>query len=214
MLEWISQNNNLVIALSNIGTLMVWLFYAQLLYSGFRRQRRPRLLINKGVGNEYVDSPCLVCNMSQEPVFVFLVVVQLRTSEELYTVSMTDCSEEEWTNDNPGLFERTRQGPLQPGHTIEFVTFRQMISRISQQQGMKTDNGYPCDPDVTLKWLEIHVISIYGSDDAPFGAVRRFDIMADDHCQEILLRPAAIDTSRHTSWRYRRSIRRWLDEFQ
>lgn len=35
MLDWISQNNTLVNALTSIGTLVVWIFYAQLLYLGF-----------------------------------------------------------------------------------------------------------------------------------------------------------------------------------
>lgn len=213
MLDWISQHNTLVNSLTSIGTLAIWLFYAQLLYLGFSRQRRPRMLINKGVGNEYIDSPCLVCNMSQESVFIFFVVVRLKTSKGIFTAPMTDGFGGSG-EDKPSLMERTRQGPLDSGQCREFVSFRDMISRVAQHNGIETDNGYPCDSDVELEWLEIHVISIYGSDDAPFGAVRRFRISADDQTKEVELKPTNLDTSRRKTWRYRRRIRRWLKEYQ
>ena len=214
MLDWISQHNTLVNSLTSIGTLLIWLFYAQLLYMGFSRQRRPRMLINKGVGHEYIDSPCLVCNMSHESVFVFFVVVRLKTSTGLYTAPMTDMPGQGDQGDRPGLRERTRQGPLASGECIEFVSFREMIATIAEQEGIDTDNGYPCDSDIRLEWLEIHVISIYGSDDKSFGAVRRFRICADDNTHEVQLQPSNLDTSTCKSWRYRRRIKRWLQEYQ
>lgn len=214
MLDWISQNNTLVNALTSIGTLVVWIFYAQLLYLGFSRQRRPRMLINKGVGNEYIDSPCLVCNMSQESVFVFFVVIQLKTTKGVFTAPMTDISSDTPMDDKPTLRERTRQGPLASGQCLELVSFRNMIATIARQEGIETDNGYPCDPDIRLEWLEIHVISIYGSDDKAFGAVRRFKVCADDDSHEVHLQPSTLDTTRRKSWRYRRLIKRWLKEYQ
>lgn len=214
MLDWISQNNTLVNALTSIGTLFVWIFYAQLLYLGFSRQRRPRMLINKGVGNEYIDSPCLVCNMSQEAVFVFFIVIQLKTSRGIFTAPMTDISSDTQMDDKPSLRERTRQGPLSSGECLQLASFRDIISAIARQEGIETDNGYPCDPDIKLEWLEIHVISIYGSDDKAFGAVRRFEIRANDDAREVHLQPSTLDTTRRKSWRYRRLIKRWLRAYQ
>lgn len=214
MLDWIQQHNTLVNSFTSIGTLAIWLFYAQLLYLGFSRQRRPRMLINKGVGQEYIDSPCLVCNMSHESVFVFFVVVQLKTSRGLFTAPMTDISGKADKDERPGLRERTRQGPLASGACIEFISFRDMIATIAEEEGIETDNGYPCDPDIELEWLEIHVISIYGSDDKAFGAVRRFRICADDDACEVQLQPSSLDTSRRKSWRYRRLIKQWLKDYQ
>ncbi|MCK7543753.1 hypothetical protein MLC59_06170 [Marinobacter bryozoorum] len=213
MLEWIHQNSTLVNSLTSIGTLFIWLFYAQLLYLGFSRQRRPRMLINKGVGHEYIDSPCLVCNMSQEAVFVFFVIVRLKTSKGILTAPMTDISPRSG-DENPALHERTRQGPLDSGECMEFVSFRDMIATIAERAGIETDNGYPCDPDIELEWLEINVVCIYGSDDKAFGAVRKFRVCADDDTREVELLPTSLDTSRRTSPRYRRRIKRWLREYQ
>ncbi|MGM0570869.1 hypothetical protein [Marinobacter sp.] len=213
MLEWIHQNSTLVNSLTSIGTLLIWLFYAQLLYLGFSRQRRPRMLINKGVGHEYIDSPCLVCNMSQEAVFVFFVVVRLNTSKGVLTAPMTDIAPGAG-DEKPALWERTRQGPLDSGQCLEFISFRNMISTIAGREGIETDHGYPCDTDVELEWLEIHVICIYGSDDKAFGAVRKFRICANDETRQVELQPTSLDTSRRTSWRYRRRIKQWLREYQ
>lgn len=47
-MDWISQHHDSLTALTSIGTLLIWLVYAQLLYKGYRRQRRPRLIINRG----------------------------------------------------------------------------------------------------------------------------------------------------------------------
>lgn len=214
MLDWITEHNTLVNTLTSIGTLLIWLFYAQLLYMGFSRQRRPRMLINKGVGNEFIDSPCLVCNMSQESVFVFFMVIQLKTSKGLFTAPMTDISDDIRQDDKPGLRERTRQGPLASGACLELVSFREMIAAIAAQEGIETDNGYPCDPDIEMEWMEIHVISIYGSDDKAFGAVRRFQICANEDTREVELLPSSLDTSRRKSWRYRRLIKQWLRKYQ
>ena len=55
MLEWLSNNSNWITPATSIGTLLVWIFYAQLLYNGYSRQTRPRLLINRGVSDEGLD---------------------------------------------------------------------------------------------------------------------------------------------------------------
>lgn len=55
MPEWLSDNKEWIAPATSIGTLLVWVFYAQLLYSGYSRQTRPRLLINKGVGEAGIE---------------------------------------------------------------------------------------------------------------------------------------------------------------
>jgi len=82
MLQWLSENKDWISTLTSIITLLVWLFYAQLLYSGFRRQRQPRVLINRGVGREGLNSPCLICNMSEEAIYVYFILVVLETSDQ------------------------------------------------------------------------------------------------------------------------------------
>lgn len=57
-MEWLNENAQAISAVASIFTLFVWVFYAQLLYNGYVRQRRPRVIINRGQGTG-VDAICL-----------------------------------------------------------------------------------------------------------------------------------------------------------
>src|SRR5690606_13067070 len=108
------------------------------------------------------------------------------------------------------LNSRTRQGPLESGRCLQLMSFRIIIERAAFQAGIKLENGRPVDPDVQIGAIEFHVICIYGSDDHPFGAVRKFKLNFDDD-DEPSISPVTIDTQRRTSWRYKRKIKRWLE---
>lgn len=209
MLEWLSANKEWIAPATSIGTLLVWVFYAQLLYSGYSRQTRPRLLINRGVGEEGLDSPCLICNMSQEAIYIYFILVYLENSEHSVLVPVTDCEEKALSDDSNPLGSRTRQGPLEPGKCLELLSFRIILERAASQAGIELEEGRPVDPDVEIGAVEFHVVCIYGSDDYPFGAVRKFNLNFDDE-EAPSITPATIDTQRKTSWRYKRKIRRWL----
>lgn len=217
MLDWISENYTLVTSLANLGMLLVWIFYAQLLYVNYRRQRLPRVLINKGVGEEYIDSPCLVCNMSEEPVFVYFVMVKLKTDDGVFTSPMTDREGDELPRneqyDRPVLRDRTRQGPLHTGECLEFVSFRRMIQRVLRSADIDVKGGLPLASELRLQWIELHVICIYGPESKPFGAVRRFLISAPRKGLEINLYPDTLDTATRRSSRYRRRIDSWLRRY-
>lgn len=210
MLEWLSQNKEWIAPASSIGTLLVWLLYAQLLYSSLRRQTRSRLLINKGVGEEGLDSPCMICNMSHEPIYIYFIVVYLENSKCPVLVPVTDIEERAMNDGSNPLGLRTRQGPLESGSCLELMSFRVIIERAAFQAGIKLENGRPTDPDVRIEAVEFHVICIYGSDDHPFGAVRKFNLNFEDSGKPSIS-PATIDTHRNTSWSYKRKIKHWLE---
>src|SRR5690606_31533840 len=128
--------------------------YAQLLYSSFRRQTRSRLLINKGVGEEGLDSPCMICNMSHEPIYIYFIVVYLENSEEPVLVPVTDIEERAMSEGAKSLNSRTRQGPLESGRCLQLMSFRIIIERAAFQAGIKLENGRPVDPDVQIGAIE------------------------------------------------------------
>lgn len=215
MLEFLTENYTVVASATSIGTLLVWIFYAQLLYNSYRRQRLPRVLINKGVGEEYIDSPCLICNMSQEAVFVYFMMVKLKTSEGIYEAPMTDREGDELPESEGEitLKNRTRQGPLHSGECLEFVSFRRMIKRLLDSAEFDIDDGSPWTAGLQLHWLEVHVVSIYGPEHKPFGAVRRFSIEAPVEGQRVRLYPETLDTENRRTFRYRRQINEWLKTY-
>lgn len=210
MVEWLSDNKEWIAPASNIGTMLIWLLYAQLLYSSLRRQIRSRLLINKGVGEEGLDSPCMICNMSHEPIYIYFIVVYLENSKKPVLVPVTDIEERAMGDGANSLGSRTRQGPLESGSCLELMSFRIIIERAAAHAGIELEDGRPVDPDVHIGAVEFHVICIYGSDDHPFGAVRKFKLNFDD-ADKPSITPASIDTHRNTSWRYKRKIKRWLE---
>lgn len=212
MLDWLGANKDWITTLTNIGTLLVWLFYAQLLYSGYRRQRQPRVLINQGVGGEGLDSPCLICNMSEEAVYVYFILVILETSKEPILVPVTDCEVDAMGEDTSPLSARTRQGPVGSGKYLELLSYRLLLERAAREGGIELKNAKPVNTDIELRALEFHVVCLYGSDRKPFGAVRRFELRTSDS-GEVSLVPDSIDTSHRTSLWYRRQIRQWLKRY-
>jgi len=177
-----------------------------------RRQRRPRVLINKGVGREGLDSPCLICNMSEEAVYVHFILLILETSDEPILVPVTDCEVDAMGEDTSMLSARTRQGPVQSGKYLELLSYRLLLERAASVGGIELKNGKPVNTDIELRALEFHVVCMYGSDDQPFGAVRRFEFKTSES-GDLSLVPDSIDTIHKTSAQYRRQIRQWLKRY-
>lgn len=208
MLEWMRQNSDLLSTLANYGTLLVWVFYAQLLYSGFRRQRRPRILINKGVGFRDLDSPCLICNMSQESIFIQFIMVRLKTNQGTYSVPATDPEEGAVAEEDAPT--ATRQGPLASGSCFRLRSFQRLLTKAAEEANIETEGYIPTDPEIEFQKLELCVVYIYGPQDEPLGASREFDFRCDRDRKTISLSPSTIDTNRMTSMKHRRLIKSWL----
>ena len=56
MWQWISSNYHFLSLLANFGMLIVWVFYLQLFIGSFNRQRRTKILINRGTVQRMVQS--------------------------------------------------------------------------------------------------------------------------------------------------------------
>ena len=95
-MEWLNDNAQAISAVASICTLFVWVFYAQLLYNGYVRQRRPRVIINRGKGIG-VDSICLISNMSSEAIYVqHLVAVLFPRRKKRRRISLLSIMAGQW----------------------------------------------------------------------------------------------------------------------
>ncbi|WP_166255769.1 hypothetical protein [Marinobacter salicampi] len=153
------------------------------------------LVINLAVGDANLDSPCLICNMSNEPVFVENILVDLETSAGTYSARVTDIGEEAAPTK---LGSTTRQGPLDSGQCLEIQKFRELLERTAEAGQLKLIDAKPNDPEVTLKSLTVTIISIYGPEDNPFGAYREFEL-SYDNAGPVRITPTSIDTRRLNS---------------
>lgn len=201
MLDWLSQNSEVVNTLLNAGMLLVWLLYAQLLLSSYRRQQRPQVLINQIKGYD-MNSEIMVSNMSEQSIFIMRVVAVVETGEESFVREVTDVMVDD--EDDPEQIRRaTSQGPLPGGGTMRLGTFRRLVRWITTES------------ETVDEWsvIEIRLIFRYGSDDYPIGVWRRFQLEdAEDGDVECKIRPATLVTKRVSNWRGRRKVRRWLGD--
>ncbi|ANH08633.1 hypothetical protein [Shinella sp. HZN7] len=162
-MDWIAQHGDLVSALTGVGTLIVWIIYLQVFVSSYRRQLRATLLITRGAGDED-DTRCFVSNMSAGPVYVQSVMVTLETEDRKIVSAATDIRDiQDKTQVNS--LDRTRQGPLHPGQLKDIGSFRSLMSH-----GLKETDASPA----VVRAVLVEVLGVYGSEDLPVGARRRF----------------------------------------
>lgn len=213
---WITNHAEAISAIASVFTLFVWVFYAQLLYANYSRQRRPRIIINRGQG-KFIHSLCLVSNMSQESIYVQHIVAVLETSDGKlqFDISEFQQSEDGDSSDINQTQEteykyRTHQGPLGSGEYLHVGSFNDILRGIAKAYGIEM-LGYHPRGDMTFDALEIRLIAVYGPEDSPIGARRRF-LLKDSKIDEYAVYPDSLDTERLNSRRQRRRIKRWMRE--
>ncbi|MBW6391751.1 hypothetical protein [Billgrantia antri] len=218
MFDWLNQHGETISVLTDIGTLLIWLVYAQLLYFGFRRQRRPRLLINRGRKKD-IDALCIISNMSAEPVFIQHIVAELETSQGVIRLDVTDRTESysdgdehrqeddsaATTNPSPIVRDGSHQGPLGSGDFVHIDSFGALTRRLAHDGGIEMAGYRPLN-DVVFRALTVRLICVYGSEDLPVGAERRFEFINEQPGCGLV--PATWDTKRLSSpWQRRRLCR-------
>nr|WP_168015686.1 hypothetical protein [Halomonas salinarum] len=203
-MQWLNQNAGAISALTGVLTLLVWLFYAQLLYNSYIRQRRPRILINRGSG-KHLDSLCLISNMSAEAIFVQHIFAVLESDEGEQRL---DIADQQQTRDDERQY-RSHQGPLESGDFLHVGSFKDILAHFADHS---TPNAEGQDEPSfgSYRALEIRVVAIYGSEDNPIGARRRFQLEpGDDACG---ISPDGLDTQRLASRGQRHLIKQWMQE--
>jgi len=211
MLEWLEEYADVFDLAIGLATVFVWIFYAQLLLSNFRRQRRPKLVINEGLGTE-LDSRCLLSNMSQEAIHIENVFGTLETERGRFTAPITDFKPPVSEEGPVGLGQGTLQGPVKSGNYMDIGTFRDVITTIARYRRLPMAEDEKClDFDaISVTSIEIVVIAIYGPEDDPIAASRVFGLL--DGEQGVRLKPSDFDTQQMVSRRSRKSVKQWLNK--
>ena len=204
-MEWLKDNAQAISAITSICTLLVWVFYAQLLYNGYVRQRRPRIIVNRGKGIGK-DALCLISNMSSEAIYIQHLVAVLHTNEHSYELDVVEYQQQSGDDENAGY--RTHQGPLASGDYLHIQSFGSILQQLIHHYGIDEHSLRQHTPQ-----LEIRVIAIYSSEDMPVGATRHFELnlSADPLYQ---LTPLQVDTKRMTSRRERQRVLQWAKDIE
>ena len=208
MLEWISDNSALINVFANLGMLAIWAIYLQMLFTSYKRERRPRLLITRGLSSD-LDARCLVTNMSRDTIFIRSIIVTLETAAGELRYPVTEIDRIENRGDPADIKQQTRQGPIASGAMRDLGSFAAIVTHVLDYKG-------PDDPPGShngwagLKALTITVIGVYGPDDVSIGARRSYDIVSG--ASNVHLTPRTIDAEQIRSSRERREIDKLLRE--
>ncbi|MFI0471211.1 hypothetical protein ACGLWX_00630 [Halomonas sp. HMF6819] len=204
-MDWLNQYAPAINVAISVCTLFVWLFYAQLLYSSFSRQRRPRVIINRGKGIG-LEALCLVSNMSTESVYIQHVIAVLHTDSHEYKLDIVEYQQQ--SDDDEEDCYRTHQGPLDSGDHIHLQSFGSIVNQIQNHWDVDQNSL-----EQSNLQLEIRVIAIYGPEDLPIGASRRFDLVMNAEPNRQLV-PTSIDTERLVSRRSRKQVVQWAKDIE
>ncbi|KEZ79366.1 hypothetical protein [Salinisphaera hydrothermalis] len=208
MWEFFTANAKALSVVASFGTMVVWVFYAHLLYQAFKRQRQARILINQGWG-EQINSVAIVSNMSHEPVYIQCVVLSLKLEDgRKFRDSVTDFDDAEPWNAKNDPQEITRQGPLNTGSYMNLGTFQTLLRQSGQQHDLIDGDENPVKR-MGVRNFKLTVICNYGPSGEAIGVQRKFVVHGENSDR---LRPDSIYSRRLTNRRARRKMERWLSE--
>ncbi len=206
MWEWLKDNHGVVSALSGILTLVIWTLYFHLLYSNYRRLRRPRILINRGAGHT-VEARCIVANMSAEAIYIEAVLISLgggNDEDEPMVCSLSELDTAR-AKDDEDPRRGWLQGPLQSGELIDIGTYQDLIDKAAGGPG---DGEASHSPQRDRSQLTITIAATYLSQDGLVAAEREFEL--DRAVTPTRLRPRATYARQIRSASARRSIERLM----
>jgi hypothetical protein len=202
MLEFLQVNAPLVSAAASVGTLTIWAIYLHIFVSGYQRQIKPMLIINRVEGSG-LDARCFVTNMSRDPVHIQSVVAKVATAEDEHVAYITDAEDVRQAG-NPSGWERlTRQGPLQPGTMVDMGSYECILDYVASTCCGTSGFAHSALAEKANE-LEITILGIYGSEDLLIGATRVFEMHRSD--SRIDLRACDAHTRQITRKRERRFL--------
>ncbi|MDR5858737.1 hypothetical protein FZZ93_11305 [Halomonas eurihalina] len=198
MIEWVSQHSSFLQVVTSVATLLVWIFYAQMLMAGYIRQRRPKVVINQVMGLS-MKGRCLISNMSAEHIHIESAHARLHSHEGVRCCTVSEMEREEDETTPASLQGGTLQGPLSSGGYIDAGEIQHLVNRA--RQAPIEDSSTLCRDGDAPDVLELLVLYIYSSAPGIMGASRQF--VFDDDGQAT---PAHLETRQHRNWLDRRRM--------
>lgn len=199
-MDWLRQNSEVLNVALNGAMLLVWVLYLQVFLSGFRRQRRAKIVISMGAGAG-LDAQCLLSNMSEDAIYVANLIARVEAGDEGWDASFIDRRDVPDEEAGRDPTRRTRQGPLRAGDYMDAGAFRDLLGHVVPEGR---------DPETVFTRVEgiltVEVVALYAAEDLPVAARRRFRIRPDDDAPR--LEPVDLHTEQVRSRRQRRRLAR------
>lgn len=183
-----------------LATNAVLVFLGIQMVRGFRRQRRPQLIINRAYSAD-IKAPCLISNMSYEPIYLATVFCAVERQGQWLASDVTDLApQEQGDEENSFSF----QGPIPPRHFYRFSGFDALIRHTLEE------HGYTLDSWNRIGSVEIRAVAVYGNEKYPLGVYRRFAIVPRQHSAVLI--PARVNTGRFSRRWHQHKIQNWFRE--
>ncbi|HZD91900.1 MAG TPA: hypothetical protein VE224_17505 [Pseudolabrys sp.] len=200
MFSWLDNSYPWLSLLLNAAMLVVWIAYLQTIVSGYRRQRRAKIVINQGAGSS-VDATCFISNMSQESIYVESVVMRVNAGGKHWECAVTDVERLDGEEESSDPRQNTLQGPLRPGDFMPIGSFRRLAERVLR---VRRDGSNSVENLQDPIELELQVFADYASEDLLVSAKRRFEIRRRDGA--LCLHAPTLATEQIRSLRARKQI--------
>ena len=207
--QWLTENTSLNSALASFFMLLVWVFYAQLLYIQFRNKNHPHLDIHQAPDMS-IESLCLIINMSERLINIVAVISSGFINNIEVCTEITDYQKmikpENTDNNENDIRSLMKQGPLSPGEFLVAGKFDKIIRSLAK----KLDNY---DNDYTFPFfekIEIRFVIFYGQQHKLVGAYRTFIIESSDD-KEIKVKPFDLHTKQMLSYWQRKKVNSWIN---
>jgi len=200
MLAWISANSDLLNLAANVAMVAIWLAYFQVFLRGFRRQTKPKIVINLAAGST-LDAVCFVSNMSSEAIYIESVLVAVNVGDDMLSWAVTDL---ETVEDDTGEIDpkqRTHQGPLGSAQYASLGRFDDLMASVARGNGRKLEDLKSSTSEIMV---EITIVADYASESMLIGAKRRFRARWEDGHWKLAV--ATRDTEQIRSRRERQQL--------
>jgi hypothetical protein len=204
MADWITQNTDVLSLAADMGTLAVWFIYLSVFLRGYRRQIRPKIVINRGGGNG-ADARCFVSNMSSEAIYVEDIRIRITAGDDVWSGSVIDVDGIDSKTAAADPKRLTRQGALGSGEYMAVGRYEELIARVLKSDGSDGLDALYQHEEIMA---QVIVIADHAADDLLIAAWRRFAIRFSK--QGWLIWPATIETEQVRSRAARRQIERQL----
>lgn len=198
MLDWVAANQGLMQVILALVSAVVWIFYLQLFFAGFMRQRRSQILITRGPGAG-MEARCFIANLGFEPIYVAQLLMTVTTPDRVVDAAVTErVLLSDAQQQDPS--HATNQGPLRSGDSYDAGSFGDLVARAL---GIETAEG------ARVLGFDLTVVAIHAARSDFVGATRHFDVLDRDGGAEIM--PDDVITRQLRSPLARRRLRRKLE---
>ncbi len=166
MLQFLTQNVELLNLLVNVLLVVIWAVYLQIFLVSHLRQTRSVIHIDIGAADGE-RSRCLVTNLSSNPLYIQGMVAELFEGDQSARVVVTEREEMD-QDDLQDPLKRTNRGTLHPGQTVDIGSLADVVKRAWIRLGRE----WTVDK---LSQVKVTVVAISGQAERVVGASKTFD---------------------------------------